>query len=100
MEAAALRQPEAGKSGLGATIGNPEIAADDLLFVDHAGRVHTKEMDLAAHRSGLLCVSTLAFSDTQTRSAEPATIVVTPASVAGSYEGAPFSGEFRYTRVW
>jgi len=76
------------------------LIGDDLLFVDHAGRLLTKEMDLEAHRSRLLEVTRLDLSETEIRIMGPVAVVVTRAALAGRYGGAPFAGDFRYTRLW
>ncbi|HEX6958632.1 MAG TPA: nuclear transport factor 2 family protein [Ferrovibrio sp.] len=77
-----------------------DLIADDLILTDQTGRVLTKEMDLAAHRSGLLRISKLEFSDVLSRQANDVVIVVVRAAVAGTYDKVPFAGEYRYTRVW
>jgi ketosteroid isomerase-like protein len=76
------------------------LIAEDLLFVGHLGQILTKEMDLAAYRSGALKVDRLEFSETDVRPMGEVVVVVTRASLAGSYEKAPFAGDFRYTRIW
>lgn len=76
------------------------LIAEDLLFVGHLGQILTKEMDLAAYRSGALKVDRLEFSETDVRPMGEVVTVVTRASLAGSYEKAPFTGDFRYTRIW
>ena len=77
-----------------------ELLADDVAFVDQAGRILTKTMDLDAHRSGRLRVTSLEFSELVARELGEAAVVVVRATVAGTFDGAPFAGEFRYTRVW
>ena len=76
------------------------LIAEDLLFVSHLGQILTKETDLAAYRSGALKIDRLDFSETDVRPMGEVVVVVTRASLAGSHENAPFSGEFRYTRLW
>ena len=76
------------------------LLADDLLFVDPQGRVLTKAADLAAHRSGQLNLTRIDFSETEIRPMGDTAIVVTRASLAGSYAGVSFADDFRYLRVW
>jgi ketosteroid isomerase-like protein len=77
------------------------LLADVVVFVDQAGRVLTKAMDLETHRSGRLRVTRLEFSEPVSRDlGEAAVVVVVRAAVAGTFGGAPFAGEYCYTRVW
>jgi ketosteroid isomerase-like protein len=77
-----------------------ELLADDLVLTDQGGRILTKAMDLDAHRSGRLRVSKLVFSEALSRRAEGAVVVVVRAAIAGTFDNADFSGDYRYTRVW
>ena len=76
------------------------LLADDLVFTDHQGRLLTKADDLAAHRSGLLKLQEILVVDRRTRPLSSGWIVAVRVSLAGTYEGIPFTGDFRYTRVW
>ena len=76
------------------------LLADVVVFVDQAGRVLTKAMDLETHRSGRLRVTRLEFSEPVSRDLGEAAVVVVRAAVAGTFDGAPFASEYRYTRVW
>lgn len=81
-----------------------ELLADDLLFVGPQGQVLTKAADLEVHRSGQLRLTRIDFSETEIRplggAAGDTAVVMTRASLAGSYMGAAFTGDFRYLRVW
>jgi ketosteroid isomerase-like protein len=77
-----------------------QLIADDLIFVGHLGQLISKEMDLTAYRSGLLKVEQLELSETEIRPLGETAIVVTRSSLAGTYDGHPFAGDFRYTRIW
>jgi ketosteroid isomerase-like protein len=77
-----------------------QLIADDLIFVGHLGQLISKEMDLTAYRSGLLKVEQLDLSETEIRPLGETAIVVTRSSLAGTYDGQPFAGDFRYTRIW
>jgi ketosteroid isomerase-like protein len=84
----------------GDTVALDALIADDLIFVDHAGRRLTKAMDLEAHRSGLLAIARLDLSETEVRILGGVAVVVTRAALAGRYAGADFAGDFHYTRLW
>jgi hypothetical protein len=77
------------------------LLADDLLFTDHAGKVITKEWDLAAHRSGDMTISSLTPSEQVIRIYSSAVIVASVRlAIAGTYRNEEFTGDIRYTRVW
>jgi len=73
---------------------------DALVFTTHTGALVTKQADLEAHRSGILRLATLDPSEAQVRRHGNAAVATVRMAVAGTYDGAPFSGNFRYTRVW
>ncbi|HWT97149.1 MAG TPA: nuclear transport factor 2 family protein [Terriglobales bacterium] len=77
-----------------------DLLADDLLFVGPQGQVLTKTADLDTHRSGQLQLTRIDFSETEIRPLGDTAVVLTRASLAGSYMGATFAGDFRYLRVW
>lgn len=76
------------------------LIAEDLIFVGHLGQIITKEADLAAYRSGTLKVDRLDLSETDVRPMGEVAVVVTRTSLAGTYGGEAFTGDFRYTRIW
>jgi ketosteroid isomerase-like protein len=76
------------------------LIADDLLFTNHLGAVFSKEMDLAAHRSGRQRLHRLEPSEQRVKSHGDTAIVSVKISLAGKFDGLPFAGDFRYTRVW
>ena len=73
---------------------------DDLLFTTQTGAVVGKAADLNAHRSGQLRLTTLDPSDQRVLFAGETAVVSVLMDVAGTYEGEPFAGAYRYTRVW
>lgn len=81
-----------------------ELLADDLLFAGPQGQVLTKAADLDVHRSRQLQLTRIDFSETDIRPlggvAGDTAVVMTRASLAGSYMGADFAGDFRYLRIW
>ena len=76
------------------------LIADDLLFTTHTGVVVGKVADLDAHRSGVLRLTALDPSDRHILTLEKGAVVSVLVDVAGTHGGEPFSGTFRYTRVW
>ncbi|MDR3438708.1 nuclear transport factor 2 family protein [Telmatospirillum sp.] len=81
--------------------GLDDLLAADLIFTDQNGRCWSKADDLAAHRSGILKISRLDFSDRQIRPlGDNAAVVVVVADIAGRHDGRDFAGTLRYTRVW
>ncbi|MDB5703716.1 MAG: hypothetical protein JWN66_832 [Sphingomonas bacterium] len=76
------------------------LLSDDLVFTDQAGRLLTKQDDLAAHRSRLLRIERLDTGDTQIRLLGDTAIVTLKADVQGQYGGQAFGGAFAYTRIW
>lgn len=77
------------------------LLAEDMIFVDQQGVRRSREDDIAAHRSGLLDLSSLDFrGDRLIRSHGDLASVVVTADVAGTYGGAAFFGTFAYLRLW
>ncbi|NVJ24756.1 nuclear transport factor 2 family protein [Myxococcus sp. AM011] len=76
------------------------LISDDLVFVNHTGQVFNKEMDLAAHRSGVLRFTRLEVSEPIIRYLSAGAVVIVSASVAGTHGGTPFEARLRYSRVW
>lgn len=77
------------------------LLSDTLIFVNQDGARLTKPDDIAAHRSGLLAITSLSeqgehiiqrFGDTA--------IVCLTTAVSGNYADQKFSGTLAYSRVW
>ncbi|SKB64243.1 nuclear transport factor 2 family protein [Daejeonella lutea] len=77
-----------------------ELISDKLIFTDHSGLVYTKEMDLHAHRSGVLKLHTLNPDEQQIQVFEQTAIVSVLMRMEGTAQGQAFQGNGRYTRVW
>ncbi len=77
-----------------------ELLAPDLILTNHLGHVLGKDDDLAAYRSGMLRVKELAPSEQQIRVNGEVAIVSVRMLLAGTYDGSPANGDFRFTRVW
>ncbi|MFZ0273541.1 MAG: nuclear transport factor 2 family protein [Acidobacteriaceae bacterium] len=77
-----------------------ELLAPELIFTNHLGRVLGKEDDLAAHRSGVLKVRELNLSEQVVLVVGDVAVVSVRTQLAGTYDGNPANGDFRFTRVW
>ncbi|MPR37284.1 nuclear transport factor 2 family protein [Salmonirosea aquatica] len=73
---------------------------DKLLFTDHNGQVVDKATDMQMHRSGKLAIDRMDTGERLVVSLGSVSIVSVRAQVGGRYDGIPFGGDFRYTRVW
>ena len=76
------------------------LLAPELIFTNHLGQLQGKEKDLAAYRSGMLKVEELEPSERQVRLYGEVAIVSVRMRLAGTYDGCPANGDFRFTRVW
>lgn len=77
-----------------------QLLDNRLLFTNHLGQLTSKAEDLAAHRSGRLCIDRLASSDLQVRYCDNTAVVSVQVAIGGSYDGQRADGDFRFTRVW
>ncbi|BCM88880.1 hypothetical protein IAD21_00722 [Abditibacteriota bacterium] len=77
------------------------LIADELIFVDLAGQIATKAMDLEAHGRRALRLTRSDLKEQEIRCLNEATAVaIVKLGMSGAYEGVEFEGDFRYTRVW
>jgi ketosteroid isomerase-like protein len=76
------------------------LIADELLFVAPDGSVLGKAGDLELHRSGAQRISQLEFADLLVRARGEVAVSTVAALVAGTFNEQPFSGHFRYMRIW
>ncbi|RYX80895.1 nuclear transport factor 2 family protein [bacterium] len=77
------------------------LIADELVFVDLAGQLATKAMDLESHRAGLLKLTRSELLGREVRFVGVgAAATISLVAMSGSFGGAEFEGQFRYTRVW
>jgi ketosteroid isomerase-like protein len=77
-----------------------ELIAPELVFTSHLGQVFSKWEDLAAHQTGVLRFTELTPSEQHVHFHPGVAIVSVRMHLAGSYDGARFEGDFRYSRVW
>lgn len=77
-----------------------ELLCDELVFVGPSGEIFTKQMDLELHRSGSIKITKLEPQEQEIRCLNGAAVTVTKIFLAGTFQGASFAGDFRYTRIW
>ncbi len=73
---------------------------EDLLFTLPTGQTITKAEDLASYRAGHLVVQHLQASQPQVHVIGTAAVVAVTIALAGTYQGQPLAGTYRYLRVW
>lgn len=73
---------------------------DALVFTGPDGAVYGKADDLDAHREGWVSIGRLEPSDERIQQYGSVAVVSVRMDMAGSWQGQPFEGPFRYTRVW
>jgi ketosteroid isomerase-like protein len=76
------------------------LVDDALVFVGPNGAVYGKQDDLDAHRRGLIRITRLDPSEERIQFLGHIAVVSVRMEMSGTFEGAPFAGPFRYTRVW
>lgn len=77
-----------------------KLLANELVFTNHLGQVLGKQDDLAAHQSGKFKIKVLMPSDRRIQVIGNVAIVTVKVHLVGSYEGASFDNNLRFTRVW
>jgi hypothetical protein len=76
------------------------LVDDTLVFTGPNGAVYGKQDDLDAHRRGLIRITRLEPSEERVQRFGHIAVVSVRMEMSGTFEGAPFAGPFRYTRVW
>ena len=76
------------------------LLSSDLIFTNHLGQMIGKQEDLELHRSGLLKFHSLAPSERLVKADAQLAIVSVRMKLSGIYDGTPFAGDLRYTRMW
>lgn len=77
-----------------------EVLYDGLLFLGPEGQLITKEMDLAAHRSGAMIVEELEMEFEAFERMGDSAVSIVSYTTKGIMMGTPISGQFRYIRNW
>ncbi len=73
---------------------------DELVFTGPDGALYSKADDLDAHRNGTVRITRLEASDERIQRFGDIAIVIVRMDMSGTFKGAPFTGPFRYTRIW
>lgn len=76
------------------------LIADDLIFIGPTGEVFHKQDDLEMHRSGRQTLTVAEWRAVEITLRDQAAVTSVTAALAGSFDGAAFSGTFRYCRFW
>lgn len=76
------------------------LIADALIFVGPSGEVFGKQDDLALHRSGRQKLSMAEWQSVEIALHDQTAVALTTAELTGTFDGADFSGRFRYCRFW
>ena len=76
------------------------LVDDALVFTGPNGALYGKQDDLDAHRRGLIRITRLEPSEERVQRFGHIAVVSVRMEMSGTFEGAPFAGPFRYTRVW
>jgi hypothetical protein len=73
---------------------------EELVFTGPDGGLYSKADDLDAHRTGMVRITRLVASDERIQRFGDIAVVSVRMDMAGTFRGEPFSGPFRYTRIW
>ena len=73
---------------------------DTLVFTGPDGALYGKRDDLDAHRSGMIRITRLEPSEERVLRFGEIAVVVVRMEMVGTFNGVPFAGPSRYTRVW
>ncbi|NZA26248.1 nuclear transport factor 2 family protein [Luteimonas sp. SJ-92] len=76
------------------------LISDSLLFVGPDGTTFRKQDDLDLHRSRRQKLDRADWEEVKVETYGSAAVSVVTAYLAGSFDGADFSGRFRYIRMW
>jgi hypothetical protein len=76
------------------------LVDDELVFTGPNGAVYGKQDDLDGHRRGIIRITRLEPSEERIQHFGNIAVVSVRMEMSGTFEGAPFAGPFRYTRVW
>ncbi|RYD24355.1 MAG: nuclear transport factor 2 family protein [Verrucomicrobiaceae bacterium] len=77
-----------------------EMLADDLVFIDPAGRSLSKAEDVEVYRRGLVSVARFEVIERRVRTLGDIAVVHSLVAISGRALGTAFDGQFHQTRVW
>lgn len=73
---------------------------DELVFTGPDGALYSKADDLDAYRAGMVSITRLDPSEKRVQRFGDIAVVSVRMDMSGRFKGEPFSGPFRYTRIW
>ena len=76
------------------------LVDDALVFTGPDGLVYGKQDDLDSHRQGWVRITRLEPSEERIQRFGNIAVVSVRMEMSGTFQGEPFAGPFRYTRVW
>lgn len=76
------------------------LLGDDYIGITPNGTLESKEQTLDSMKKGVLSLSSIEVSDRKIRFYGKTAVVTSKVEVAGSSEGSPATGGYRYTRVY
>jgi ketosteroid isomerase-like protein len=76
------------------------LVDEELVFVGPNGAVYGKQDDLDGHRRGVIHITCLDPTEERIQRFGDVAVVTVRMEMSGTFEGQPFAGPFRYTRVW
>jgi len=76
------------------------LIAEGLIFVGPSGDVFRKEDDLSLHRSGRQKLTKAEWRSVEVVMQGSSAVTLVHASLAGTFDGTEFSGDFQYCRFW
>ena len=76
------------------------LVDESLIFTGPDGGIYRKTDDLDAHRNGWIRITRLDPSEEHVQEFGEIAVISVRMEMAGLFHDAPFSGSFRYTRVW
>lgn len=76
------------------------LVDEELVFTGPDGALYAKADDLDAHRSGMIRINTLEPSEERIQRFGNIAVISVRMDMSGTFRGEPFTGPFRYTRIW
>lgn len=76
------------------------LLSDDYVGITWTGQVNTKSSQLDRIRNRTMVITRLTLSDLKVKLLGSVAIVTCRATAEGSNDGAPITGDYRYTRVY
>ena len=73
---------------------------ESLVFTGPDGAIHGKRDDLEAHRRGAIRIVQLEPSEERCQDFGSIVVVSVRMEMRGFFNGTPFAGPYRYTRIW